>query len=180
MNLLCVCVTSGTPWNLPVVQLPQVSLANLTSKTLFETELAYTWEEFGHRDSNRLTHRYAGHPTRTIFASISWGTSWSWWPWRPRGSSLSLVPLNQQKTHHKFALEASNTQKRHWFTQKEHKTGQKKLPWAGQWLLHCLWQRLHFALKTGGLYPSSAISHRAKGSNSKLLVLPQNICQNLG
>lgn len=111
MNLLFVCGTPGTPWNLPAVQLPHVFLANLTSENIFETELAYTWEEFGHHDSNRLTYRYARHPTRTIFAGISWGTSGSWWPWRSRGSSLSLIPLNRHKTHHKFALEASTTQK---------------------------------------------------------------------
>lgn len=63
-------------------------------------------------DSNRPTHRNARHPSRTIFPSISWRTSGSWWPRRSWGSSLSLVPLAQQKNNHqKFALEASATQK---------------------------------------------------------------------
>lgn len=106
---LAVCgrETSGVLQNLSVVQLPHVLFASLTSQTTFG---CYILDK--NLDTNRLTHRNARHPSRTIFASISWGTSGSWWPWRSRGSSLSLVPLAQQRNHHlKFALEASTTQK---------------------------------------------------------------------
>lgn len=98
-------------------------------RNIFETELAHTGEEFRHHDSSRLTHRYARHPTRTIFASISRGTSGSWWPWGPRGSSLSLVPLNQQqKKSSEICFRGINRAKRHRFTQKECKMGWKKQP----------------------------------------------------
>ena len=97
-----------------------------------------------------------------------------------QGVQLVLGPPKPTKNSSQVCFRGINHTKRHWFTQKERKTGWKKLPRAGLWLLHCLWQRLHFALKTRGLYLCSPISHRAEGSNSKLLVLPQDIYQNLG
>lgn len=97
-----------------------------------------------------------------------------------QGVQLVPGPPKSTKNWSQVCFRVINHTKRHWFTQKEYKIGWKKLPRTGQCLFHCLWQRLHFALKTKGLYLSSAISHRAEISNSKLLVLPQDRHQNLG
>lgn len=102
-----------------------------SSQTIFETELAHTWEEFGHQQTNSPEYQAS---LEDHLCQYLLGDLWVLVALEVQGVQLVLGPPKPaEKNHHqKFAFKAPTTLK-DIVSQKERKISWKELPWARHW-----------------------------------------------